>query len=96
MGKMEVKVERVGRRREVVGKRNADWDELNEKIMGKKNAKKQLAKEKENGEDGWEDEDENVDAGAVGGMKEALNTGASRQEGRMTVDMDGDIEEEIT
>lgn len=76
----------------------ADWDELNEKISGRKKSKKDKTREEE---DGWEDEDMEVDGDAQAAPDEQINVHKAEpiQEGPplegMRVDIPDEAEDSI-
>jgi len=63
MDKKELKVEKSKDRARTVQERSKAWEDLNKKILAKKEAEEAERLKKENG--GWEDEDEMVDEEVV-------------------------------
>ncbi|KAL2048206.1 hypothetical protein N7G274_000117 [Stereocaulon virgatum] len=80
MEKMEKKVERAGERREGMKGRNANWDELNDKIAGRKGRRKMATTTDDNEDDGWGNEEMATGTGVPGekhgvGVENRVDTG---------------------
>lgn len=97
MEKMEVKIERVGRRREGVRGRNREWEDVNggaERRGGKK-GKNKNGERGDQEEDGWEDEGEDGVVLGVEGKEGVVDKENKYEEGGMDVELGDNVDKEM-